>query len=160
MSAVPRLFTRCSLRTSQPRDDADVTTETFVALVAALGIGGIGGVVLRAEHERAERRRDRMIAVAEEFLSAVETAITATREAELTIFKFDHDERDDDRRTAAATVSLAALDEAGLAARSADIVGPRFSLIFPTKAALEVPAGQRSPPCTRLSAASTAFAAC
>jgi hypothetical protein len=57
----------------------------IASLVTGLGIGGLAGVIFRAQHERAESRRDRMIAVAEEFLHAVEDAFDATDMARRTV---------------------------------------------------------------------------
>ena len=48
----------------------------LAALLAALGIGGLVGTWFRAEHERLERFRERMISVTEEFLTSVDSART------------------------------------------------------------------------------------
>lgn len=111
-----------------------MSPESLVALVAALGIGGVGGIYVRAEHERAERRRDRMIEVAEEFLAAVEVAITATRLAEDQILRFDFEEKDDARRKAASSAAIDALSGASRDLRVAEGIAARFSLIFPLNA--------------------------
>lgn len=111
-----------------------MSVETLIAFVAALGVGGIGGIYVRAEHERAERRRDHMIKVAEEFLSAVEVAITSTRLVEDQVLRFDFAEKDEDRRAAARTAVVDALSDTSGELRVAEAVAARFSLIFPLDA--------------------------
>ncbi len=41
---------------------------SVAAIITALGLGGVGGALLRSEHDRTERFRDRMIDAAEQFL--------------------------------------------------------------------------------------------
>ena len=108
-----------------------MSVETLAALAAAFGVGGIAGVVLRAEHERAERRRDRMVAVAEEFLSAVEVPITSIRLVESLVMRFDFDERDESKRVAASKAAVDAMSKASGELRAAEAISARFDLIFP-----------------------------
>jgi hypothetical protein len=60
---------------------AHVDAASVAVVVSAFGVGGLAGGLLRAEHERTERFRERMIDAAEQFLEAVGRARDAVREA-------------------------------------------------------------------------------
>lgn len=116
--------------------------EAVIALAGAFGLGSLLGVALRAEHERAERRRDRMIAAAEEFIRLVEEARVALNTAHL---KVDVHHGLAVRRASQAEVLAGSEEEfraSASAARDAiravyaaieraEGVVPRISLLFP-----------------------------
>jgi hypothetical protein len=112
-------------------------TGTVVALIGAFGLGSVIGVALRAEHERAERRRDRMIAVAEEFLRAIEAADDAIRTV---VNQFEHarPSTEGEREQAVQTVNET-LVAARLKIREAEAIIPRLDLIFPGRAFASAP---------------------
>jgi hypothetical protein len=112
-----------------------MSVESLIALVAALGVGGAAGVVLRSEHESAEARRAQMIKVAEEFLIAVQGAITAIREAERAQLALFRRPDEGDEPQGAAKGAADALSNVNRANYSAHVVIPRFNLIFPSRAA-------------------------
>jgi hypothetical protein len=53
---------------------------SVAAVVSAFGVGGVTGIWIRAEHERTERFRERMIVTAEEFIRAATNARAALAE--------------------------------------------------------------------------------
>jgi hypothetical protein len=105
---------------------------TIIALLAAIGVGSIIGIVLRAEHEHAERRRDREIDVAEELTIALQTATAALWRATIAVRWHDPTKTPEERR-ATAKAATAALAEVRKLAAAADAIVPRYSLIFPAE---------------------------
>jgi hypothetical protein len=108
-----------------------------IALLAALGVGGLLGGLLRGRQERIEAHRDRMIAVAEEFLDKVEAAETTLVIATGAVRDVRKGQTDQDN-------AIEAIVEATAAIHAAQGVIPRLSLVFPRieKTHIYQPAGR------------------
>src|SRR5437588_2466169 len=95
-----------------------------VALLAALGVGGVLGGWLRGRHERAEAHRERMIAAAEDFLEKVAIAEGALGDAETAARHAIGVEE-------VPASTKAVLEEASRTTQHVDAVIPRMMVVFP-----------------------------
>jgi hypothetical protein len=102
---------------------------TVAALLTALGVAGLIGVVARAEHEHAERRRDRQLDVAEELTIALQAATDALWKATVAVRWHDPTKTPIERETTAKQ-ALVALADVSVKADAADAIVPRYSLVF------------------------------
>jgi hypothetical protein len=93
----------------------------LAAILSALGVGGLIGAWLRGAHERRERFRDRLLDVADEFLTRVDTALRATTQAGVYAGVDTLREKSLPPKIAEA---LGAIDAAGA-------LVPRLTIIFP-----------------------------
>jgi hypothetical protein len=98
-----------------------VEAASVAALVSAFGVGGVAGIWARAEHERSERFRERMIQSSESFFGDIAEAKSALSEVALSVADSEEG-RPNDAKVQEAEVAIA---------KVFDHI-PVLSLVFPS----------------------------